>query len=279
MRSSSKVSGFMTTAEMETNRQPASADRSFAIEQLNVHVHRDAPALAAAAASMAAEQVQRALSEKQTAAIILATGQSQLAFLDLFLSQADIDWGRVTFFHMDEYLGLPPHHPASFQHYLQERVERRVQCHQFHYLEGQAAEPCTECDRYAALLQAQPIDLCMLGIGNNGHLAFNDPPVAHFHDPYPVKIVKLDPICRQQQVDQGHFPSIDAMPAFALTLSIPTLCDSRRLICIAQGEHKAEIVRTTLHGPISPACPASILRRQPHGELLLDADSARLLSH
>jgi glucosamine-6-phosphate deaminase len=178
---------------------------------------------------------------------------------------------------MDEYLGLPGDHPSSFRHYLRERVESKVACREFHYLNGDASEPAQECDRYAALLQAQPIDVCVLGVGDNGHLAFNDPPVASFDDPFPVKIVKLDEVCRQQQVNQGHFSSIDAMPAYALTLSIPTLCSARRLLCLVPGKHKAGIIQTMLTGPISTDCPASILRRMPQATLLLEEASAHLI--
>jgi len=267
----------MTTVELDAKRKAELADPSLVVDQLQIHIYADAQAVAAAAGAKAGAQVRQALDSQGEAAVILATGQSQLAFLEAFLTRPEVDWRRVTFFHMDEYLGLPATHPASFRHFLRARVEHRVKCRAFHYLEGDVAEPCSECDRYADLLQAQPIDLCMLGIGNNGHLAFNDPRVAHFDDGFPVKIVKLDEVCRQQQVDQGHFTSIDAMPAYALTLSIPTLCQARRLLCLAQGAHKAEIVRTTLQGPISTACPASILRRQSHAELLLDAEAAELI--
>ena len=251
--------------------------RELTVGSLNVVVSSDGEALSGLAAELFARTVESALSEKNHAAAILATGQSQIRFYEKLIARSDVDWERLTLFHMDEYLGLPGDHPSSFRHYLRERVESQVPCREFHYLVGDAAEPATECDRYAALLQAQPIDVCVLGVGNNGHLAFNDPPVARFDDPFPVKIVKLDEVCRQQQVNQGHFPGIDAMPAYALTLSIPTLCSARRLLCLAPGEHKAEIVQTMLTGPISPECPASILRQMPQATLLLEEASARLI--
>ena len=135
----------------------------------------------------------------------------------------------------------------------------------------------TECAHYAALLAQQPIDLCFLGVGENGHLAFNDPDVANFTDPHQVKIVKLDETCRRQQVKQGHFADVDAMPQYALTITIPALCAARTLLCLAPERRKAAIIKEMLQGPISPRCPASILRRQPHATLLLDRESASLL--
>jgi len=247
------------------------------VEALPVWLHENQSVLAKNAAQIAANHLKHALADKELARVILATGQSQLLLLDHLLEQPGIDWKRIVFFHMDEYLGLPSHHPSSFRQYLYQKVDRRIKSRQFHYLAGDALEPIRECERYAALLQSAPIDLGFLGIGNNGHLAFNDPPVAHFEDPYPVKIVKLDPICRQQQVDQGHFPNIHAMPQYALTISIPQLCASQKLLCLASGKHKAAIVRRMLTGQVEPGCPASILRQHSHALLLLDPEAASLL--
>jgi len=268
----------MTTKSSQAEPAPPNRSREFTVDALTVQVHGEPAALAEAAATTAARHLQEVWARQSIASVILATGQSQLQFLERFLIQPGMDWKRVVFYHMDEYLGLPEDHPASFRRYLQERVDRRVKSAAFHYLGGDALEPAAECDRYARLLGALPIDLCLLGIGDNGHLAFNDPAVANFDDPYPVKIVKLDEICRQQQVNQGHFPGMDAVPAYALTLSIPTLCSAQRLLCLAPGAHKATIVKTMLSGPIEPACPASILRRQPQATLMLDEESARFLA-
>lgn len=138
-------------------------------------------------------------------------------------------------------------------------------------------EPLAECERYTWLLKAQPIDLCCLGIGENGHIAFNDPPVANFDDPHSVKIVKLDHDCRQQQVGEGHFPSMDSVPQYALTLTIPMLCSAKRMLCIAPEKRKAKAVKEALEGPITTACPASFLRKQSHATLFLDPDSSALL--
>jgi len=252
--------------------------RSFQRESLPVRVFPTQHELAADAAAMAAEHLRDALRRQGQAAVIFATGNSQLQSLEALTATSGLDWSRVTMFHMDEYLGLDAHHPASFRKFLRERLEARVRPRAFHYIAGEAAEPLTECARYAQLLAAQPIDLCLLGIGENGHLAFNDPPVADFADARPIKLVKLDEACRQQQVGEGHFPSLEAVPQFAYTLTIPTLCAARRMLCIVPERRKARAVRDALEGPMATACPASFLRRQAHCTLFLDADSAAELS-
>ncbi len=251
--------------------------KSFTVDALAVRVYAQPADLVAAAAHDARQQLHTALASTGTAAAILATGNSQLQFLEALIARGGVDWSRVTLFHMDEYLGIDAQHPASFRRYLRERVESRVQPRAFHYLAGDCLEPLQECARYARLLQAQPIDLCCLGIGENGHLAFNDPPVADFNDPHLVKLVKLDDVCKMQQVKQGHFPSLEAVNPYAFTLTIPALCSARRMICLAPEKRKAQPVKETLQGPISPACPASILRKQSQALLLLDAESASLL--
>jgi glucosamine-6-phosphate deaminase len=241
---------------------------------LTVQVFPAQAQMAVAAARMAREHLQAALSANGSATAILASANSQIAFLEALVSQEGLDWSRVTLFHMDEYLGIEPNHPASFRRFMRERVEGVVRPRIFHYLAGEASEPLDECDRYASLLRAAPVDLCCLGIGENGHLAFNDPPVADFQDPRLVKIVRLDEACRQQQVGEGHYPSLAAVPQYAYTLTLPALCAAGRMLCIVPEKRKARAVRAALRGPISPACPASFLRRQPHCVLLLDADSA-----
>jgi glucosamine-6-phosphate deaminase len=178
---------------------------------------------------------------------------------------------------MDEYLGISDQHPASFRRFLREKVAETVRPGTFHYLAGDCDEPLNECARYGALLGEQPIDVCLLGIGENGHIAFNDPPVAHFADPHPVKLVRLDEACRRQQVGEGHFPHLDAVPQYAFTLTIPTLCAARRMVCVVPDQRKAVAVRDTLRGPIETRCPASWLRRQAHATLHLDLASASLL--
>ena len=226
------------------------------------------------AAEIASEYLQRTLTQQGNAAVVLATGNSQIQFLEAMVAIGCVNWSRVTLFHMDEYLGLEATHPASFRHYMKERVESRLKPLAFHYLRGDSLEPLSECARYAQLLQAQPIDLCCLGIGENGHLAFNDPPVADFNDPRRVKIVKLDDACRAQQVGEGHFPHVNAVPQYAVTLTIPTLCSAKRMMCIVPEGRKAKAVRSALEGPITPNCPASYLRSQSQATLFLDSSSA-----
>jgi glucosamine-6-phosphate deaminase len=178
---------------------------------------------------------------------------------------------------MDEYLGISDDHPASFRRFLRERVAAFVRPRAFHYIEGEALEPLKECERYTRLLREAPIDLCCLGIGENGHVAFNDPPVADFRDPLTVKLVKLDLPCRQQQVGEGYFPNVEAVPQYAFSLTVPALCAAGKLLCVVPERRKAPPVRDALQGPITTACPASFLRTQAHARLFLDADSASLL--
>lgn len=262
----------MTTAN---HSSPATGPiQSFPVDALAVRVYENQADLAQDVAAIAQQHLQQTLAAQPTAAVILATGNSQIQFLERLIALGGVDWSRLTLFHMDEYLGIDATHKASFRRYMRERVEQRVKPRQFHYLQGDADQPLNECERYASLLRAQPIDLCCLGIGENGHIAFNDPPVADFADPRPVKLVKLDEACRQQQVGEGHFPNLPAVPQYAFTLTIPTLCSAKRMLCIAPEKRKASAVKNALQGPISTACPASFLRRQPQATLFLDRDSA-----
>lgn len=255
--------------------------KKFTVDRLAVAIYPDVKSLAQGAARDAAVQLERALAERGEAAAILATGNSQLEFLDALVagqgSQWNLDWSRITLFHMDEYLGLPATHSASFRLYMKERVENKLKPRAFHYVEGDALEPLAECERYESLLKAQKLDLCCLGIGENGHLAFNDPPVANFADDRWVKIVRLEESCRLQQVGEGHFPSVDAVPQYALTLTIPALCAAGRVLAIVPERRKAQAVLGSLTLPVSPECPGTYLRTQPHCALYLDADSASLL--
>ena len=209
---------------------------------------------------------------------MLATGNSQLQFLVELVGMSGIAWDRVRGFHMDEYVGLPASHSASFQRYMRERVAANLPVMEFHYLAGDAADPEAEAARYEALLRAHPLDLCCAGIGENGHLAFNDPPVADFDDPRDVKVVPLDEASRRQQVGEGHFASIDDVPTHAITVTIPALLRAHRVAVIVPEARKAKPVRDALYGPISTACPASVLRRQPNATLYLDPESAALLA-
>ena len=251
--------------------------KSFQVDELPVRVYAQQSDLAADAARLVQIFLAECIQERGEASAILATGNSQIRFLDELLRLGGVDWSKLTLFHMDEYLGIAADHPASFRRYMRERVESRVHPKVFHYIAGESSEPLNECARYADLLQAQEIDLCCLGVGENGHIAFNDPHVADFEDPWAVKLVNLDLQCRQQQVNEGHFPNVNDMPQYAYTLTIPTLCAVRKIVCIAPEKRKAQAVHDALRNPIRHACPASYLRTQPHGLLLLDNDSAALL--
>ena len=251
--------------------------RKFQADALSVRVYATPGDLAAAAARCAAESLRDALARQGTARAILASATSQIQFLEALTAAPGIDWAAVTLFHMDDYLGIDASHPASFRRFLRERVQTRVPAATFHYLAGDAAEPLKELARYTALLTAAPVDLCCLGIGENGHVAFNDPPVADFADPHTVKLVQLDEPCRRQQVGEGCFPTLESVPRYAYTLTVPALCRAGCLVGVVPDTRKAQAVRDTLQGPVATACPASILRRQAHATLFLEAGSASLL--
>jgi glucosamine-6-phosphate deaminase len=254
------------------------AKKFFRVDDLNVQIYRCETDLAQNVAEIAQNYLQDVLQKNGNAAVLLATGNSQIKFLDALIALGGIDWSRVTCLHLDEYLGISADHAASFRRYLRERFHKRVNLKEFHYIEGDTLEPILECDRYSKLLQAQPIDLCCLGVGENGHIAFNDPSVANFQDPYSVKLVKLEQANHQQQVKQGHFPSLEAVPKYAFTITIPMICSAEKILCLAPGKHKDEIVKKILQGDINTNCPASILRKQPQTTLFLDEDSASLVS-
>jgi glucosamine-6-phosphate deaminase len=233
-------------------------------------------ALASTAADAAAGILRDAVSRNGVAHAMFATGNSQLAFVDALLSGPSVPWSEIVVFHMDEYVGVGPDHPAGFRHWIHDRIAVRAHPRATHYLDG-LAPPAAECARYAALLADHPLDLCCLGIGENGHLAFNDPPVADFDDPLDVKVVTLDEGCRRQQVNEGHFPSDADVPAQAVTVTIPALLRARRVLAVVPDARKAEPVRAALEGPVTEACPASALQHTPHATVFLDPDSAALL--
>lgn len=223
-----------------------------------------------------ANKLRERLVQQHSARIIFAAAPSQTDMLEALAEETEIDWARVTAFHMDEYLGLPADAPQRFSAYLRRTIFDRVPFGAIHLIEP-GTNPQTTVDNYAALLNAAPIDLLLCGIGSNGHLAFNDPP-ALFKDPADVKIVELDDTCRQQQVDDLCFERFIDVPTEAITLSIPSLLRSDEVFCCVPGMLKADAVRDTLEGPITELCPASILRLHPSCKLYLDRDSASKLT-
>lgn len=245
--------------------------------ELPVEVYANGPALGAAAATQAARAIRTAISERGSARVLLATGNSQLDFLTALRNLDGINWSKVDLFHLDEYIGISSDHPASFRRYLHQHFVDHVKPRSFNEIDGDAADPEAECERYAALLQQGTADLSCIGIGENGHLAFNDPPYADFTDPKLVKIVQLDDISRNQQVGEGHFPDIAAVPTHAITLTIPALLAAGRVQVVVPEARKAQAVHDALLGPVTEDCPASLLRSTPHAWLYLDAESAGLL--
>lgn len=248
--------------------------RTARFEKLPVSVYESNEKMGLAAALDAREILQAALAERAQANIILATGNSQLSFLHALRDLDGIDWGRINVFHMDEYLGIDPTHPASFPLFLKQHILDAVQPGKFYPVPGQPEVVERACADYAELLRSHPADLVALGFGENGHLAFNDPPYAEFDDPTWVKVIKLDERSRQQQVGEGHFATLDDVPTHAITLTIPALLAPRRILAIVPEARKAEAVRTCLTEPVSEARPGSILRQVNHTQLYLDPESA-----
>lgn len=236
----------------------------------------DAASMGRNTAELAATHLRSVLQEKEHAYIVIATGASQFEVLSNLIAQPDIDWSQVTGFHLDEYVGLSGEHPASFCRYLRERFVEQVPLAAFHYLQGDA-DPATTIANVGALLSDVEIDLTLCGIGENGHLAFNDPP-ADFENPSPYLIVELDEPCRRQQVGEGWFASLDDVPTHAMSMSIQQILKSKKILCSVPDQRKAEAVRATLEEEISTSIPASILRRHPDATLIIDAPASERLS-
>jgi glucosamine-6-phosphate deaminase len=245
-------------------------------DQLPVSVYASNEDMGLAAALDAREIINRAIAERGEANIILATGNSQLTFLHNLSQLGGIDWSKVSVFHMDEYVAIDPNHKASFPRFLREHIVDAVQPRAFYPVPGQAVDIQRACQEYEALLKAHPADLVALGWGENGHIAFNDPP-ARFDEPAWVKTVRLAETSRQQQVGEGHFASLEEVPVEAITLTIPALLAARAMLCIVPEARKAEAVRACLKEPISGEHPGSILRQVSHARLYLDQDAASKL--
>ena len=242
---------------------------------MDIQVFDTKSELGEAAARDAAKIINEAIEERGGAFVIAATGASQFEFLEA-LVQEKIDWSRVTFFHLDEYVGLPESHPASFRRYLKERLVSRIHPKAFHFLDGEASDVYHECRRVGDLIAQQTIDVAFVGIGENGHLAFNDPP-ADFETEESYLVVNLDEACRQQQVGEGWFKSIAEVPTQAISMSIKQILKSRNILCIVPDDRKAEAVRASITLAVSPLRPASILQQHERVTLYLDHPSASLL--
>jgi len=251
---------------------------SFKLGTLAVEVYDDRKGLGQAAAALAANRLRDLARQHESVPVIFATGESQLATLHALAVIPDVPWNQIVGFRMDEYVGLPDDHPASFARYMRENLTSRVQLRCLYEIDGAEANAQKTCREYADLVRAHRPLLCLLGIGENGHLAFNDPGEAQFDDPLDVKVVTLDRACRQQQVNEGWFSDIAEVPTKAITLTVPALFRVPELILSIPGPRKAQIVRRTLHDPISTACPSTILRRHSNATLFLDRDSAAELS-
>jgi glucosamine-6-phosphate deaminase len=251
--------------------------RKFRAGTMNVEIHPSSESMGAAAAKSAAEALKEIGQHHETIAAIFATGASQLATLDALTKIENLPWDQVRGFHMDEYIGLPVDHPASFRGYLREKLTEKVSMKEFFEVDGTAPDPEQVCRYYAQKLRSSDPQLCLLGIGENGHLAFNDPGLADFSDPLDVKVVHLDSMCRQQQAAEGWFNTPQDVPEYAITLTIPTLLRVPKLIVSVPGSRKAKIMRRTLEEAISTGCPATILRTHPDVTVYLDKDSAAQL--
>jgi glucosamine-6-phosphate deaminase len=244
---------------------------------MNIQIMPDKQSMGKSAAAAGAELIRQALAERGAANIIVATGASQFEMLASLSEQPDIHWHRVTGFHLDEYVGLPITHPASFRRYLWERFVSRLPLplQAFHFLDGES-DPAAEAARVSDVIRRHPIDVAFVGIGENGHLAFNDPP-ADFETETPYLVVQLDDACRRQQLGEGWFPTFGDVPRQAISMSVRQIMKSRAIICTVPDERKAEAVRNAVEGQVTPQVPASILQRHEQCTLFLDKPAASLL--
>ncbi|MDP2137628.1 MAG: 6-phosphogluconolactonase [Candidatus Didemnitutus sp.] len=237
-------------------------------------------AMGAASARHFLAQVRQVLTVKPLCRVIFGCAPSQNEFFHHLVAETKSTpelWPQIEVFHMDDYVGLNEEHPQSFRHYLRLHLLDHVKVGNFHPIRGEAASATAEAARYAALLGAAPIDVIGMGLGENCHIAFNDPPVADFADPVLAKVVTMDEVCRQQQVNDGCFPDLPSVPSRAITITIPVFAQAGSLVCTVPGPRKAQAVRDALTAPVGPACPGTILQVHPHAALFLDRDSAARL--
>lgn len=248
--------------------------KEFTAQKLNVKIYSTRKAMGIEAAKEASKKIKELLSQKPEINMIFAAAPSQNEFLQALISEPGIDWNRINAFHMDEYIGLEPSAPQGFGNFLKEKIFGKVNFKSVNYIDGNNQDIEKECERYSGLLKQYPTDIVCMGIGENGHIAFNDPHVAFFNDLKLVKTVELDQKCRNQQVNDGCFDSIDKVPTHALTLTIPALTSCSYIFCIVPAATKADAVYNTVMGEITEACPASILKKHDNATLYTDSDSA-----
>lgn len=242
-------------------------------EKLEVIVLENRASLGQTAAKMVSEKIKQLLLTKTVVNMIFAAAPSQNEFLNALVNDGSIEWRKINAFHMDEYLGLPLAAPQLFSSFLKKKLFEQVPFASVNYIDGSPAVYKTECARYAGLLQSNPVDIVCMGIGENTHIAFNDPHVANFHDPEIVKRVQLDRACRQQQVNDGCFETLNAVPKYALTLTVPALMSAAHIFCVVPGVHKATAIKHTIQEPVSERYPSTILKTHESVILFIDADS------
>ena len=250
--------------------------KTMKVDKLQVEIYENRTLMGEAAAKAIKSKIAELLSTKPQINMIFAAAPSQNDVLKALVEDSSIEWNRVNAYHMDEYIGLDKDAPQGFGNFLRRAIFDRVPFRSVHYLNGEI-EPKKACEEYATLLTENPVDVVFMGIGENGHIAFNDPHVANFADSQRVKIVDLDEKCRQQQVNDGCFATLDEVPTHAITLTIPTLCQAKRLFCVVPAATKAWAVNQTINGEITEQCPASIMRRHQNATLYIDNHSSELL--
>lgn len=248
--------------------------KEFYTDKLHTRVFDTREAMGQCAGEEIAQKLRDLLASRDQVNIMFGAAPSQNETLAALASAGGIDWSRVNAFHMDEYAGLPKDHPASFGNYLARHIFSLLPFRSVNLINGGAADIDAEAARYSELLEKMPLDICVLGIGENGHIAFNDPHVADFRDPLKVKLVELDERCRIQQVHDGCFECLDAVPRCALTVTVPAMFAAGTMICSVPAKTKAEAVKRTIEGPISAQCPASVMRLHSDARLYTDADAA-----
>ena len=263
---------------VSANNPKSKMVKSFQKDSLKVRMYPSRYDMGSAASVDVAATIRMLLSEKQELNIIFAAAPSQNEFLEALCAEKNIDWTRINAFHMDEYIKLPTDAPQGFGNFLKERIFGKLPFRSINYLNGNCPNPEQECERYSSLLQQHPVDIVCMGIGENGHIAFNDPHVARFDDPELVKIVDLDERCRMQQVNDGCFAVINEVPTHALTLSVPALMSGKYLFCIVPAKTKAWAVYHTINDTVSEVVPATRLREHKNAILYIDSDSAGMLS-